>query len=789
MLSFRKRNDKARVRRYRAALEALEGRVVLSTLKVNTFLDTVAVNPTVSPKDSSGHISLRSAIQFADANPKSSDTIDLHTGTYNLTIPPTGDDGPQDGDLDILVDNKLTIKGSTKGGQTIINGNNLDRVFLTLSGKVSMSNLVIEHGSVHGQGIAQGGGLWNDGATDALTSVQFLDDFAVGQNGATGAVGTTDGGVGTGGQPGSAGGLAEGGAICNFGDGSSLTLTKCSLTGDEAIGGDGGPGGAGGSGSGGTFDKVGLAGDGGAGGAGGSAGAGEGGGIFNGSNATLILSGDTFSKNEAFGGSGGIGGAGGSGRGGAGGDGTTGSGSGGNGGSAEGGPGGAGGRGGLAAGGGIYIGGGQITLVGSTTTFTSNEAGGGSGGPGGPGGNGFGGSGGFGFGGGAKGGGEGDAGTGGGAGGAGALGGAGEGGAIFNAQNGSISSTAAVVVSSNSARGASGGFGGNGGNAVGGSAGHGGNGTDHRSSTEGPGGPGGPGAAAVGGNGGDAGLGGLGEGGGIFNSGSATITFTGGKNTSKPSPSTFSGNNAVGGFGGNGGAGGSATGGNGGNGGTGASPSSGGDAGSATAGSGGTGGGGGLAQGGGFYDNGAASFDGVTVIFTNNQAVGGSAGSGGAGGTDAFGGYAGNGVNGPGGNGGNATGGDSGGANPSGYASGGGITVDSAGTLFLEPRQRAKKGSKQFGATDLITGNSATPGAAGTAGLPTGNIAPGTGGGVNPPGEDGILTLGQAGQVSTLKRSVGGGIAIFGAAHGKTHTSVTGNSAITFPDIDGTFSP
>ncbi len=418
MFAFKKRRPKSRhlTARLRPRLEALEGRVVLSTLKVNTFLDTVAVNPTVSPKDSSGHISLRSAIQFADANPRSSDTIVLQSGTYTLTIPPTGDDGPQDGDLDILVDNKLTIKGSTKGGQTIINGNNLDRVFLTLSGKVSMSNLVIEHGSVHGQGIAQGGGLWNDGATDTLTSVQFLDDFAVGQNGAAGAVGTTDGGVGTGGQPGSAGGLAEGGAICNFGDGSSLTLTKCSLAGNEAIGGDGGPGGAGGAGSGGTFDKVGLAGDGGAGGAGGAAGAGEGGGIFNGSNATLILSGDTFSKNEAFGGSGGIGGAGGNGRGGAGGNGTTGSGSGGNGGSAEGGPGGAGGRGGLAAGGGIYNGGGQITLVGSTTSFTSNEAGGGSGGPGGPGGNGNGGSGGFGFGGGAKGGSEGDAGTGGGAG-------------------------------------------------------------------------------------------------------------------------------------------------------------------------------------------------------------------------------------------------------------------------------------------------------------------------------------------------------------------------------------
>ena len=87
----------------------------------------------------------------------SSDTIDLQPGTYNLTIAPTGDDGPHSGDLDILVNNKLTIKGSTKGGQTIINGDNLDRVFLTLSGNVSISNVVIEHGQALSQWVRRTG--------------------------------------------------------------------------------------------------------------------------------------------------------------------------------------------------------------------------------------------------------------------------------------------------------------------------------------------------------------------------------------------------------------------------------------------------------------------------------------------------------------------------------------------------------------------------------------------------------------------------------------------------------
>ena len=126
----------------------------------------------------------------ADANPNSSDTIVLPAGTFNLTIAPTGNDGPSSGDLDILVNNKLTIKGSTKGGQTIINGNNLDRVFLTESGNVAISNVVIEHGQAVGEeGARQGGGLLNDGANVKLTSVQFLDNVVVGQAGALGAPG------------------------------------------------------------------------------------------------------------------------------------------------------------------------------------------------------------------------------------------------------------------------------------------------------------------------------------------------------------------------------------------------------------------------------------------------------------------------------------------------------------------------------------------------------------------------------------------------------------------------
>ena len=122
-------------------LEALEQRLQLSTFKVNTTLDTLAVNLKTG-KDSSGHISLRSAIMAADAT-GGSNSIIVPAGTFTLTIPGANENASASGDLDLK--GNITIKGASATG-TVIDGNNLDRVLQVLSGKVSISNLTIEDG-------------------------------------------------------------------------------------------------------------------------------------------------------------------------------------------------------------------------------------------------------------------------------------------------------------------------------------------------------------------------------------------------------------------------------------------------------------------------------------------------------------------------------------------------------------------------------------------------------------------------------------------------------------------
>src|SRR5258705_6136793 len=111
----RQKTGKRQGTQFQPRLQKLEDRVLLSTFRVNTTLDTVAVDLNKG-KDATGHISLRSAIQAADAR-GGSNTIILPGGTFTLTIAGAGEDAAATGDLDIT--RNLTIKWKSSASTVI----------------------------------------------------------------------------------------------------------------------------------------------------------------------------------------------------------------------------------------------------------------------------------------------------------------------------------------------------------------------------------------------------------------------------------------------------------------------------------------------------------------------------------------------------------------------------------------------------------------------------------------------------------------------------------------------
>lgn len=744
MLRLKKQQQRASSRsthRAQIGFEALEHRVVLSTFRVNTLLDTVAVNHKTG-KDGSGHVSLRSALQTANLSPLA-DVIILPAGTFNLTIFGSGENNAATGDLDIR--RNVTIKGAG-AGKTIIDGEARDRVFDILGATVTISGMTIQHGAAN-----DGGGLLNEGGKVTISNVTFQSNFAFGQNGSNGLQGAGGVSIGTKGGAGQDGTDARGGGVLNASG--SVTITGSSFTQNLAFGGNGGVGGIGALGQGfsGGSGASGQAGTGGGGGTGGHGGSAFGAGVYNAKGAIVTLINSVFFANSAFGGGGGAGGNGSKGGGGKGGDENDGVGSGGLG---TGGAGGAGGDGGTAAGGAVYNLG-TVKVGNPDAGFTNNSVLSGPGGAGGAGAVGSGGAGGNGTT--EDSGGNGGGGTGG-AGGIGGNGGSALGGCIFN---GGVISGSEVTILTNTATGSIGGTGGKGGSGFSGAGG-----TAGSSQID----SGGAGGRAIGGSGGGGGIGGLAEGGGLFNAGGASFTLTAPKNASHLPVSNFTTNVAQGGNGGSGGGAGGAFAGVGGSGG---SAGTGGTGGLATGGRGGTGGDGSTGQGGGLFDTGRVSITIVNVNITGNRALGGDGGRGG----DSNDADAGNGGDGrAGGHGGSSEGGNGGNGGVSGSGIGGGITVSQSGNLTLSPRVLpTKHGVGTAAQADTITGNQALEAAPGSTGL-AGFDQIGIGG--SPDGLSGFGVAGKDGAFNPLQIGSGGGVAAFGNTV-IDHTKISGNTAST----------
>ncbi len=176
-----------------------------ATFTVDTTTDTTDANPGDGiAEDSFGNCSLRAAIMEANAL-TGTDTIEIPAGTYTLTISGSGEDYCKKGDLDIR--SNLNIQGGGKT-LTIINGNDLDRIFHILGNKeVSITDMTIRNGktpqgknATAGPG-SPGGGVLNDQGTLTITRCKISENLT-----GKGGYNATDGG-GHGGA---------GGGLCNY---------------------------------------------------------------------------------------------------------------------------------------------------------------------------------------------------------------------------------------------------------------------------------------------------------------------------------------------------------------------------------------------------------------------------------------------------------------------------------------------------------------------------------------------------------------------------------------------
>ncbi|MCA9886296.1 MAG: CSLREA domain-containing protein, partial [Anaerolineae bacterium] len=151
-------------------------------ITVNSTLDTVDANPGDGIcADTSNQCTLRAAIMESNAFPLTQ-TIHVPAGTYLLTIPGTDEDAAATGDLDIT--DTVLIYGDGQG-QTIIDGNDLDRVFHIKLRPVSTDyriEPILAQMTIQGGNAPYGGGIFNDGQSATGQFLTLRDNYAYGQS-------------------------------------------------------------------------------------------------------------------------------------------------------------------------------------------------------------------------------------------------------------------------------------------------------------------------------------------------------------------------------------------------------------------------------------------------------------------------------------------------------------------------------------------------------------------------------------------------------------------------------
>jgi CSLREA domain-containing protein len=149
------------------------------------FGSTITVTTIVDELTDDGNCSLREAIRAAnldtpvDACPAGSgpDLIVLADATYYLAIAGQNDDDGLTGDLDM--NSNISILGAGSG-ETIVDGQNLDRVFhIRDSASVTLTKMTIQHGQISTGGLYGGGGILNQSSQLVVTDSRITDNTAV----------------------------------------------------------------------------------------------------------------------------------------------------------------------------------------------------------------------------------------------------------------------------------------------------------------------------------------------------------------------------------------------------------------------------------------------------------------------------------------------------------------------------------------------------------------------------------------------------------------------------------
>jgi CSLREA domain-containing protein len=192
-------------------------RVQAATLTVNVTSD---VNDGACTVD---NCSLREAIIAANAAPGS--TVEIPPGTYILSIAGTQEDAAATGDLDITAN--MTIQG-VDPSTTIIDANQIDRVFDAFASNITISDIAIKNGKSETN--ADGGGIRVAGTTNLIILGSVISNNTarwgggIDNNTTTGHVSISGGAI--------AGNSAQtSGGINNFG---VLEITDTTLSGNTA---------------------------------------------------------------------------------------------------------------------------------------------------------------------------------------------------------------------------------------------------------------------------------------------------------------------------------------------------------------------------------------------------------------------------------------------------------------------------------------------------------------------------------------------------------------------------